>query len=99
VPILEHPAELNIQTAAAIFSLLNDYLLTTNKPVLGFLNPWLYEREGGGLEGLNDIIRGANFGCGNIGFPALVGWDPVRAARPCLFAFGFADSDRRRSPA
>jgi hypothetical protein len=96
VPIFEHPADLNVETAAAIFSLLNDYLLSENKPKLGFLNPFLYES---GLGGFNDIIRGINPGCNTLGFSAGEGWDPVRPARLCLFGFGFAESDPRRSPA
>jgi hypothetical protein len=35
----------DVQTAAAIFSLLNDYRLSNGKPPLGFLNPWLYGRR------------------------------------------------------
>jgi hypothetical protein len=96
VPILEHSAEINVQTAAAVFSLLNDYLLSTNKPTLGFLNPWLYET---GFAGFNDILEGNNPGCNAIGFISEPGWDPVRPAKLCLFIFGFADSDPRRSPA
>jgi hypothetical protein len=98
VPILEHPAELNVQTAAAIFSLLTDYQLSIGKPALGFLNPWLYD-DVGGLAGFNDITSGRNPGCGTTGFSAEPGWDAVRPASLCLFVFGFADSDPRRSPA
>ena len=68
----------NIQAAASIISLLNDYLLSTGRPPLGFLNPWLYGR---GFAGLNDIIYGSNPGCGTVGFPATPGWDPVRPTR------------------
>jgi hypothetical protein len=99
VPILKLPADLNVQTAAAIFSLLNDYLLSTNKPTLGFINPWLYEPVVGGGAGFKDIRLGRNEGCGQNGFPAVRGWDAVRPARLCFFVFGFADSDSRRSPA
>ncbi|KAH8980544.1 subtilisin-like protein [Lactarius akahatsu] len=61
-------------TVAGIISLLNDYLLATNRRPLGFLNPWLY---GIGIDGLNDITSGSNPGCGTDGFTAIVGWDPV----------------------
>ncbi|KAF8264503.1 subtilisin-like protein [Lactarius quietus] len=61
-------------TVAAIFSLLNDYLLSRGKKPLGFLNPWLY---GLGVVGMNDIKDGYNPGCGTVGFPAVAGWDPV----------------------
>ncbi|KAF8264385.1 peptidase S8/S53 domain-containing protein [Lactarius quietus] len=59
---------------AGIISLLNDYRISNGRPPLGFLNPWLYD---GGLTGFNDITRGSNTGCGNGGFAAIVGWDPV----------------------
>ncbi len=68
----------NVQTVAGIISLLNDYKLGQGKAPLGFLNLWLYS---GGLWGLNDITFGSNPGCGTEGFPAVVGWDPVRPAR------------------
>ncbi|KAH9166875.1 subtilisin-like protein [Lactarius sanguifluus] len=59
---------------AAIISLLNDYQLSKNRPVLGFLNPWLY---GSARQGFNDITSGSNPGCGTGGFSAVPGWDPV----------------------
>ncbi|KAH8993911.1 subtilisin-like protein [Lactarius akahatsu] len=59
---------------AGIVSLLNDYQLSMNRPVLGFLNPWLY---GTASQGFNDITSGSNPGCGTDGFSAVPGWDPV----------------------
>ncbi|VDC03354.1 unnamed protein product [Peniophora sp. CBMAI 1063] len=61
-------------TVAGIVSLLNDFLLSQNKPTLGFLNPLLYST---GVAGLNDITSGSNPGCGTAGFTARAGWDPV----------------------
>jgi tripeptidyl-peptidase-1 len=69
---------------AGIVSLLNDYLLSTERRPLGFLNPWLY---GKGLAGLNDIISGSNLGCNTNGFTAIVGWDPVRPPETFFFSF------------
>ncbi|KAH8994235.1 peptidase S8/S53 domain-containing protein [Lactarius akahatsu] len=66
-------------TVAGIIAVLNDYRLWKGKPVLGFLNYWLY---GSGLTGLNDIITGSNPGCNTDGFPAIVGWDPVAGLSP-----------------
>ncbi|KAH9175612.1 subtilisin-like protein [Lactarius sanguifluus] len=63
-----------VPTVAGIISLLNDYLLSTGKSPLGFLNPWLY---GLGAAGFNDIASGSNPGCGTDGFSAVYGWDPV----------------------
>ncbi|KAI9437285.1 subtilisin-like protein [Lactarius indigo] len=61
-------------TVAGIVSLLNDYLISTGRGRLGFLNFLLY---GYGLHGLNDIISGSNPGCETDGFTAIPGWDPV----------------------
>ncbi|KAF8266385.1 subtilisin-like protein [Lactarius quietus] len=59
---------------AGIVSLLNDYLISTGRHPLGFLNLWLYGR---GHAGLNDITSGNNPGCRTEGFNAIAGWDPV----------------------
>ncbi|CAG9993160.1 unnamed protein product [Clonostachys byssicola] len=59
---------------AGIISLVNDALIASGKPALGFLNPWLYSK---GYKGLNDITIGTPYGCGTDGFSATEGWDPV----------------------
>jgi tripeptidyl-peptidase-1 len=69
------PLTANVQTVAGIVSLLNDYLISTDRHPLGFLNLWLYDR---GIAGLNDITSGDNPGCNTPGFTAIRGWDPVR---------------------
>ncbi|KAF8269940.1 subtilisin-like protein [Lactarius quietus] len=61
-------------TVSGIISLLNDYLISTDRRPLGFLNIWLYDR---GIAGLNDITSGMNPGCNTEGFSAVTGWDPV----------------------
>ena len=43
---------------AGIVGLLNAELIAANKPVLGFLNPWLYANPGM----FNDITTGSNPG-------------------------------------
>ncbi|KAF7298358.1 Subtilisin-like protein [Mycena kentingensis (nom. inval.)] len=58
---------------ASVIGLLNDQLLAAGKPVLGFLNPWLYANPGM----FNDITTGSNPGCGTTGFPSKLSWDPV----------------------
>jgi len=58
---------------ASVIGLLNDELLNAGKPVLGFLNPWMYANP----SAFNDITTGNNPGCGTTGFPAFEGWDPV----------------------
>jgi len=47
-PSLSTQLTANVQTVAGIVSLLNDYLLSTHRAPLGFLNPWLYKDLLGG---------------------------------------------------
>jgi tripeptidyl-peptidase-1 len=78
-------------TFAGIIGLLNDARLRAGKPVLGFLNPFLYSQ---GYKALNDITGGGSYGCGGIDpqsnaavngsliipgayWNATEGWDPV----------------------
>jgi tripeptidyl-peptidase-1 len=61
-------------TFSAVISLVNDALLAADKPVLGFLNPWIY---GGAYKALTDITSGSSIGCNGTGFPAQEGWDAV----------------------
>lgn len=60
--------------ASAVISLVNDALIASGKPPLGFLNPWLYA---GGFKGFTDITSGSSLGCNTTGFPAQKGWDAV----------------------
>lgn len=75
---------------AGVIALLNDARLRAGKPLMGFLNPWLY---GAGCTGLNDITAGNSVGCDgdnmlnqtivgsgivpNASWEAVSGWDPV----------------------
>jgi tripeptidyl-peptidase-1 len=73
---------------ASVVALLNNARLAAGKPVLGFLNPWIYEQ---GYQGMNDIVKGGSVGCvGRSIYSGLVtprvphaswnatsGWDPV----------------------
>lgn len=65
---------------ASVVALLNDQLIAAGKPVLGFLNPFLYST---GASALNDITSGDNPGCSTNGFTAVSGWDPVSS--PAFF--------------
>ncbi|KAJ7473313.1 peptidase S8/S53 domain-containing protein [Mycena latifolia] len=60
---------------ASIIALVNDRLIAAGKPVLGFLNPFLYSAAG--RAAFTDITSGTNPGCDTDGFSAKVGWDPV----------------------
>ena len=73
-PILLDGTSASCPTAASIIALVNDALVAQGKPVLGFLNPWLYSR---GYQAFTDILTGSSRGCDTDGFPATKGWDPV----------------------
>jgi tripeptidyl-peptidase-1 len=59
---------------ASILALVNDALIASGKPTLGFLNPWLYQK---GYKGFTDILSGGNGGCNTTGFPVTKDWDAV----------------------
>ncbi|OCL15233.1 subtilisin-like protein [Glonium stellatum] len=59
---------------SGIISLINDALIASGKPALGFLNPWIYSK---GFKGFTDIVNGSSHGCDTDGFPTAPGWDPV----------------------
>lgn len=64
-------------TFAGVIALLNDARLRANKPVMGFLNPWIYAN---GASVLNDITTGGSKGCSQVPYAswnATKGWDPV----------------------
>ena len=61
-------------TTAGVLALVNDVLVATGKPVLGFLNPWLYTKD---YAAFNDILSGENIGCSTPGFLAQQWWDLV----------------------
>ena len=79
----------NVQTAAGVISLLNDYLISRRKPPLGFLSPL----AGSGQLGFNDIASSSYPSCNTDEFSAL-GWHPVH---PCLLVFDSADSGPHKS--
>ncbi|KAF7326282.1 Subtilisin-like protein [Mycena kentingensis (nom. inval.)] len=56
---------------AALIALLNAELRRAGKPVLGYLNPWLYAPANAGMW--TDVMVGSNPG----GFEAMSGWDAV----------------------
>ncbi len=66
---------------AGMITLLNDHLLNAGKPVLGFLNPLLYQAAVDDSAIFNDIQEGdnrCNRGyCCTYGFPAAKGFDAV----------------------
>jgi len=58
---------------AGVVAKLNEIRLSKGKPVLGFLNPFLYQNP----SAFNDVTTGRNSGGQRplSGFPAAVGWD------------------------
>jgi tripeptidyl-peptidase-1 len=59
---------------SSVISLVNDALISSGKPALGFLNPWIYSK---GYKGFTDILSGSTASCGVAGFPVTAGWDPI----------------------
>ncbi|KAK6974930.1 family S53 protease-like protein [Favolaschia claudopus] len=64
-------------SVAGMVVLINDRLIGEGKPVLGFLNPFLYANEGA----FNDVVKGHNSGfecpASSVAFDAVPGWDPL----------------------
>merc|ERR1712139_525328 len=56
---------------AGVFAKLNGLRLAAGKPVLGFLNPFIYKNP----SGFQDVASGCNTGGGRYGFTAVKGWD------------------------
>ena len=59
-------------TVASIFSLVNDALIAEDRPPMGWLNPWLYQK---GFRAFTDVVNGSTRGCNGAGFSASPGWD------------------------
>ncbi|KAJ6526026.1 family S53 protease-like protein [Mycena capillaripes] len=70
---------------ASIIALINDRLMAAGKPVLGFLNPWLYANE----KAFTDITEGHNSGfkcpTSSVAFDATKGWDPLTGVGSPVF--------------
>jgi tripeptidyl-peptidase-1 len=49
-------------TASGIISLLNDLRIQAGKPVLGFLNPFIYQTAPSKVNSFNDATTGADEG-------------------------------------
>lgn len=78
-------------TLASIVALVNDALIADGKPVLGFLNPLVWEAGRMG-KAFKDVTVGNIKGCNGTGFPARTGWDaasgwgtPVCLTYPFIF--------------
>ncbi|KAK7043520.1 family S53 protease-like protein, partial [Favolaschia claudopus] len=71
---------------AAIIALINDRLVAANKPVLGFLNPFLYSAASGAFT---DITIGHNSGfvcpASSVAFDAAEGWDALTGLGTPIF--------------
>ena len=62
-------------TASSVFARVNGVRLKAGKPVLGFLNPFIYQNS----AAFNDVTSGCNTGGGSGSncFTATKGWDPA----------------------
>ncbi|KAJ7626044.1 family S53 protease-like protein [Roridomyces roridus] len=72
-------------TMAGIIALINDQLIAAGKPVLGFLNPFLYSTSGA----FTDVTAGHNSGfvcpATSVAFDAVAGWDALTGLGTPLF--------------
>ncbi|KAJ7702544.1 hypothetical protein B0H16DRAFT_742329, partial [Mycena metata] len=70
---------------ASIIALINDCLIAAGKPVLGFLNPFIYASQ----SVFTDITVGHNSGtecpASTPAFDATTGWDPLTGVGTPLF--------------
>ncbi|KAJ7916826.1 subtilisin-like protein [Mycena leptocephala] len=70
---------------ASIIALINDRLLAAGKPVLGFLNPWIYDNS----KAFTDITEGHNSGfecpTSSVAFDATKGWDALTGVGSPVF--------------
>ncbi|KAK6988683.1 family S53 protease-like protein [Favolaschia claudopus] len=73
-------------TFAGIIALINDRLVAAGKPVVGFLNPFLYANP----TAFTDITIGHNSGdvcpASSVAFDAATGWDPLTGLGTPLFS-------------
>ncbi|KAF7364430.1 Family S53 protease-like protein [Mycena sanguinolenta] len=76
--ILEGGTSASSPTFAGIIALINDRLVAAQKPVLGFLNPFLYSKAS---SAFTDVTIGHNSGfecpASSVAFDAAVGWDAL----------------------
>ncbi|CAK5281037.1 unnamed protein product [Mycena citricolor] len=73
-------------TFAAMIALVNDRLVAAGKPVLGFLNPFLYKNP----AAFTDITTGHNSGlvcpASSVAFDAATGWDALTGLGTPIFS-------------
>ncbi|KAF7368433.1 Family S53 protease-like protein [Mycena venus] len=83
---LEGGTSASSPTFASIIALINDRLISAGKPVLGFLNPFLYSK---GASAFTDIMIGHNSGlicpASSVAFDATEGWDPLTGLGTPIF--------------
>ncbi|KAK7053666.1 family S53 protease-like protein [Favolaschia claudopus] len=70
---------------ASVIAMINDRLVAAGKPVLGFLNPWIYAN----MDAFTDITEGHNSGyecpAESVAFDAAKGWDPLTGVGSPIF--------------
>ena len=74
-------------TFAGIVSLLNEARIVAGKPVMGFLNPFLYKNA----DAFTDVVLGSNkISRGGVplkyGYDCSAGWDPVTGLGTPVFS-------------
>ncbi|KAE9384500.1 subtilisin-like protein [Gymnopus androsaceus JB14] len=85
--VLEGGTSASSPTLAAIIALINDRLIAAGKPVLGFLNPFIYSTAS---TAFTDITIGHNAGyvfpASFVAFDAAVGWDALTGFGTPIFS-------------
>ncbi|KAK7064692.1 family S53 protease-like protein [Favolaschia claudopus] len=70
---------------ASVIAMINSRLVAAGKPVLGFLNPWIYAN----MDAFTDITEGHNSGyecpAESVAFDAAKGWDPLSGVGSPVF--------------
>ncbi|KAJ7659446.1 subtilisin-like protein [Mycena rosella] len=84
--ILSGGTSVSSPTFASIIALINDRLIAAGRPVLGFLNPFIYSTAS---TAFTDVTSGHNSGlecpASSVAFDAAVGWDPLTGVGTPLF--------------
>ena len=85
-----HSTSASTPVFGAVISLLNSYMFNHGKNSIGFANPLLYKMYAADNTAFTDITTGNNYCteqcCGNVGYVATSGWDPVTGLGTPVFS-------------
>ncbi|KAJ4485898.1 family S53 protease-like protein [Lentinula aciculospora] len=86
--VLEEGTSASSPIFASVISLVNDRLIAEGKPVLGFLNPFIYSNP----QAFFDIVHGSTPGLVPADCPGTVGWSALEGSDPAT-GFGTPNFD------